>query len=128
MLTGLAFYIIASPPPPHLAYPSIQRKNGLFKKAYELGVLCSVEVAVIIFGRLLIFILTTLILFLSYQRSVQATMLSSTSMDPAISTILSKGISGLADYIFCSYCLLLKYPSARWREGHSWSPGLLGKC
>ena len=52
MLTGLAFYIIVSPSPPYFTYSSIQRKNGLFKKAYELGVLCSVEVAVIIFGRL----------------------------------------------------------------------------
>ncbi|KAF8890558.1 hypothetical protein CPB84DRAFT_1647944, partial [Gymnopilus junonius] len=29
----------------------LKRKNGLFKKAYELGVLCSVDVAVIIFGK-----------------------------------------------------------------------------
>jgi MADS-box transcription factor len=27
-----------------------KRKNGLFKKAYELGVLCKSDVAVIIFG------------------------------------------------------------------------------
>ena len=31
-----------------------QRKNGLFKKAYELGVLCSIDVAVIIFGQFLV--------------------------------------------------------------------------
>ncbi|KIY72482.1 SRF-like protein [Cylindrobasidium torrendii FP15055 ss-10] len=29
----------------------LKRKNGLFKKAYELGVLCSVDVAVIIFEK-----------------------------------------------------------------------------
>jgi hypothetical protein len=29
----------------------VKRKNGLFKKAYELGVLCSVDIAVVIFAR-----------------------------------------------------------------------------
>jgi hypothetical protein len=33
-----------------LLHSRTQRKTGLFKKAYELGVLCSVDVAVIIFG------------------------------------------------------------------------------
>jgi hypothetical protein len=28
----------------------LQRKNGIFKKVYELGVLCSVDIAVIVFG------------------------------------------------------------------------------
>ena len=28
----------------------LKRKNGLFKKAYELGILCSAEVAVVVFS------------------------------------------------------------------------------
>lgn len=29
----------------------LKRKNGLFKKAYELGILCSADVAVVVFSR-----------------------------------------------------------------------------
>jgi SRF-type transcription factor (DNA-binding and dimerisation domain) len=43
---GIAFCI--DPHRPH--HLLFQRKHGLFKKAYELGVLCSVEVAIIIVG------------------------------------------------------------------------------
>lgn len=45
----------------------LQRKNGLFKKAYELGVLCSVDVCVVIFGALHPTLLPTLSL-IPYQR------------------------------------------------------------
>ena len=76
-----------------------------------------------------IFILTTLILFLSLQRNVQVTMLSSTSTAPPTFTILYKDISGLVDYPFCCCQHLLKHlPSARWREGYPWSTRFLGEC
>jgi SRF-type transcription factor (DNA-binding and dimerisation domain) len=42
------FLIVVIPASPLVFHT--QRKTGLFKKAYELGVLCSVDVAVIIFG------------------------------------------------------------------------------
>jgi len=46
----LASFIYYSYLTMHFAPVYLQRKNGLFKKAFELGVLCSVDVAVIIFG------------------------------------------------------------------------------
>jgi hypothetical protein len=53
-----------------------QRKTGLFKKAYELGVLCSVDVAVIIFGT---FFTTSLILSSPHPVSQSANLVIQTS-------------------------------------------------
>jgi hypothetical protein len=60
---------------PNISYLKsfLKRKNGLFKKAYELGVLCSVDVAVIILGKhRLSFVFSTMLnaldLFLSSFR------------------------------------------------------------
>ncbi len=42
--------ISAAPNPPLVSSTFLKRKGGLFKKAHELSVLCSVDVAVFIFG------------------------------------------------------------------------------
>lgn len=58
-------------------YPPLlyQRKNGLFKKAYELGVLCSVDVAVVIFGEFLPPLSTVRLLTQpSHQKSARVTI------------------------------------------------------